>query len=71
MTSHQMFFFCWIRRNRKSGPPTRDVITPTGRPPMVRFLARQSAARRIMAPDMADAGIRYLLSEPSEASDRI
>ena len=39
------------------------VITPTGRPVPMHFAA-QSEHRRSMAPNAADAGIRYLLSDP-------
>ena len=54
----------FIRRMRNTGPPISDVITPAGSPAMVRFLATQSASSSIMAPAIADAGRRNLLSDP-------
>ena len=48
----------------KSGPPISEVITPTGRPDTITDFAIMSQIIRNSPPNTADAGMRYLQSDP-------
>ena len=47
------------------GPPIIELMTPTGRPFAPDTLATVSANNMNAAPNAAEAGMRYLLSEPT------
>ena len=60
------FLFILTKINMKSGQPMIALTTPTGRPNVPSLEASVLAKMRNIAPNAADAGRRYLESDPTK-----